>query len=458
MKNQGLAKKISLILKPKENKSFRAELKEKEDIYQIMQAAYNKYWLVNDRLEKNYQTDPSQKALNAEFKIFEIIDEKIEDDVNLIHENLISEKESLLNKAYADYIKILKKSNTRLRIEIKDLNTDIHLKINGKNKITDEIKNIRNTIDQRIEEKKVLIDIIDQEIVKKSKLIIATVISSAHYLLDPETFDAVIMDEASQVASFMSLIPLMKAKKFILVGDDKQLQPIEESNLSKELNLSIFNRLIDKYPENCTFLDTQYRMNKKIADISSNLFYDGKLKTYEEIADQTLECQLDEETAIIINPGTALTFIDTKDVDYYEVGVGDGCENVDEAKIVLQLVNGLLGNDVDPVEIGIITPYKKHKRVLNKLLQNTEVEIDTVHAFQGREKDIIIMSFCKSVIGRLNYFKKRFMEKPTQLNVAMTRARKKLIIIGNSKTLKQSKKIKEIINCIDEDNIIAYRD
>ena len=323
------------------------------------------------------------------------------------------------------YLEGRKKINKGLDIEIKSLKTEMHFKIEIKQKINGELQNIRNTIETRKDEKNTLINVVDQKILAASKLIAATVISSAHYLLDEEKFDVVVMDEASQVASYMSLIPLIKGEKFILVGDDRQLQPIEESKISGELNLSIFNRLKDQYPKNYTFLDTQYRMNQEIAEISNNLFYEGKLKTYEEIADQTLECQLDEETALLVNPKTPLTFIDTQEADYHEIGVGGGCENEGEAKIVTQIVNAFLENDIDPGDMGIITPYLKHKNVLQKLLKNQEVEVDTVHAFQGREKDVIILTFCKSIIGRLDEFKKRFIEKPSQLNVAVTRARKK---------------------------------
>ena len=109
------------------------------------------------------------------------------------------------------------------------------------------------------------------------------------------------------------------------------------------------------------------------------------------------------------------------------------------------------------MEIGVITPYKKHKKAIIKYLENNEVEVNTVDGFQGREKDIIVMSFCKSKIGRLGKFNKNFIEDPTRLNVSITRARKKLIIIGNSKTLKQSRKIEEIIQSIGQENTITYQ-
>jgi len=455
MNNLNLVKKLSLFLNPREKKRFQDELNKKESTYQEMVKVLNNYWSIRDDLESRYKSDPSQEALNAEYKILNMLDEYIRENKNLFQQNLIIEKSKILNKAYNNRIKNLEKDNTYLNIQIKSLENEIQFKSSEEDKLRKDMENIQFTIEQKKEERISLLNSIDDDILAKSKLIAATVISSAKPVLDNVIFDVMLMDEASQVASYESLIPLLKCKKFILVGDDKQLQPIEKSNLLKELKLSIFNRLKDKYPENSSFLDTQYRMNKMIADMASNLFYDGKLKTFAGIADQTLEYQLDTETRIIINPKTPLTFIDTDEAEYYENGIEGGCENTLEAKLVIHIVNALLDNNVKPSEIGVITPYKKHKSAIIKLLDNTTVEVNTVDGFQGREKEVIIMSFCKSKIGRLGKFSRNFIEDPTRLNVAITRARKKLVIIGNSKTLEQSKMIKEIINCIDTNNIYS---
>ncbi len=456
MNNLSILKRVNLVFKPKENRRFKEELKTKLASFKKIELEYDKYHQINDYLEDKYESDPSLISLDAEYKILDILDDYISENIGLMKQNSDFKTKNLLDKGYHQYIKILEKNNQLLSMDIKCQKNEIYLKTRKKEKIIEKIENIRDTIEERKEEKKILTDIIDSEIVDKSKLIAATVLSSAHYILDKKIFDVVVMDESSQVASYVSLLPLLKGNKFVLVGDDKQLQPIEESDLSSELNLSIFNKLKDQYPEDYTFLDTQYRMNKMIAEISSKLFYEGKLKTYEGIADQTLDYQLDHETSLLVNPNTPITFVDTKDVKYLEIGIGDGCENSGEAQIVTQIVNDLLDH-VDAEEIGVITPYRKQKNIIIKSLDNPEIEVDTVHAFQGREKDVIIFSFCKSIIGRLGRYK-RFIEKPSQLNVALTRARKKLIIIGDSKTLKQSRKIKEVINCVDEDSVIEYQD
>ena len=139
--------------------------------------------------------------------------------------------------------------------------------------------------------------------------------------------------------------------------------------------------------------------------------------------------------------------------------MGGGCENKNEAKLVVKIVNMLL-ESVDTGEIGVITPYKRHKIYLQNLLDGIAkgVEVDTVYSFQGREKDVIIISFCNSKLGRLNKFIKKFIESPSQVNVAMTRARKKLILVGNSKNLKESKLLYKLIQLIGEENTIKCSD
>ncbi len=270
-----------------------------------------------------------------------------------------------------------------------------------------------------------------------------------------EFFDWVVMDEASQVASYISLRPLLKTKRFVLVGDNKQLQPIEESLLSDHLNLSIFNRLLTNFPNNSTFLETQYRMHVDIANVASELFYEGNLKTFHNISQQTLDCTSNGDTHEILKLKVPITYLDTVNLEYLEDGVGNGCENSKEADLVIKLINMLYLEGIPYKEIGVITPYKKHKiNIQNKLKETQKVDVDTVYRFQGREKDVIILSFCNSKLGRLKPFLRKFIERPSQVNVALTRARKKLILVGNSKTLKESDLLWKLIHLIGEENTI----
>ena len=269
--------------------------------------------------------------------------------------------------------------------------------------------------------------------------------------------DVMIMDESSQVASYMSIIPLLKCNKFILVGDNKQLQPIIESKLDKKYNKSIFNNLMEKYPDSCTFLDTQYRMNSYISNLASELFYDNKLKTHPPISDEVIDCTLKENINHILNPKSPITFLDTSKINFYEDGVGHGCKNTKEAIIVNNIVSFLVESGINQEEFGVISPYAKQKEKIKEIM-DYEVEVDTVYSFQGREKDVIILSFCKSKLGRLNHYVKRFLEQPTQINVAITRARKKLILVGNINILKGSQLLNQLIKNIDDEFIIQCND
>lgn len=317
-----------------------------------------------------------------------------------------------------------------------------------------------NNIDEINEIKKEIDDIknnMQHDIVGGAKIIASTVLSSSSFLTKDIEFDYVIMDEASQVPVYLALIPLLKTKKFVLIGDNKQLQPIKNNNASYLLNKSIFNLLIEKYPNNYTFLNTQYRMNKKISDIASNLYYDNKLLTGDAVKNQKIS--LKNNKYFLLNEDV-ITFIDTSDVNFNEVDLAGGCCNKYESCLVLHLVDALLSNDISCEEIGIITPYRKQKNHIIKLLNNKgiNIECDTIYRFQGREKDVIIISFCKSLNKSLNDFQKKFLADENQLNVSLTRSRKKLIIIGNYSMLGSAQNIKDLVNEISRENILYLDD
>lgn len=317
-----------------------------------------------------------------------------------------------------------------------------------------------NNIDEINEIKKEIDDIknnMQHDIVGGAKIIASTVLSSSSFLTKDIEFDYVIMDESSQVPVYLALIPLLKTNKFVLIGDNKQLQPIKNNNASYLLNKSIFNLLIEKYPNNYTFLNTQYRMNKKISDIASNLYYDNNLLTGDAVKNQKIS--LKNNKYFLLNEDV-ITFIDTSDVNFNEVDLAGGCCNKYESCLVLHLVDALLSNDISCEEIGIITPYRKQKNHIIKLLNNKgiNIECDTIYRFQGREKDVIIISFCKSLNKSLNDFQKKFLADENQLNVSLTRSRKKLIIIGNYSMLGSAQNIKDLVNEISRENILYLDD
>lgn len=399
---------------------------------------------------------PDKDALNLEFIAYKIIEEKYLPSFKKREIQNITRRVSEVNQeVYRIYVDSLKKKIDLLDVKIKGLNTELYLQINHKEDLRRQYVNLLSSLDFCKKNVEKLINAIISEIIDRADLIATTAVSSCHYFLEDVNFDVMIMDESSQVASFMSLLPLSKCKKFILVGDNKQLQPIEEEDISKEMNLSIFNRLFEIYPEASTFLSTQYRMHKSIARIANEVFYAGKLRTSEKAAERLLRLEGDEHQ--FLNPNRPVVFIDTSKVEYYEDEVGSGCSNTKEAKYFAYIISLFIKKGIKTKDIGVVTPYVKQKLLIKEFLKDikiNDVEVDTVHKFQGREKDIIIMSFARSKKYSFPQYKLRFIENETLVNVAITRAKKKLILVGNSGTLCQSKLLNNVINKIGSKNSI----
>ena len=385
------------------------------------------------------------------------INNHIQQDPEYIH--IIKRKEKirkLKEKSYENYSFNIEKSSDESiisKIFRKLLRLDDNISytqhINTQEK-EDIIYNLEEEI-EKIREK------IEYNIIKKIPIVASTVIASSNYLIHDINFDYVIMDESSQVPLYLALIALMKTKKFIIIGDNKQLQPIINNNASLILNKSIFNYLIEKYPEYSTFLNIQYRMNSEISAIASKLYYNNKLKTYTKIRNQKITLKNNRNFLLNESP---ITFIDTSNMEYTEDNISKGCCNKYEAKLVLKIVVSLINMNFDSDSIGVITPYKRHKNHIKRLLykNNLNVETDTIYRFQGRQKDVIILCFCKSREGMLSKFQENFISNQNQLNVSITRSCKKLIIIGDISLLSQSKNIKNLINEISTLNNIFLSD
>jgi hypothetical protein len=400
---------------------------------------------------------PDRDALNFEFKIYTVLEDKY---LPAFREKEIAEMDMRLQimdrEVYMLYLESLRAKIDLINIKTKGLNTELYIEINKRNNLHGRYINLLSSLEYHKKSVDKLVRAIISEIIDDADLIATTAVSSCHYFLDDVTFDVMIMDEASQVASFMSLLPLLKCKKFVLVGDNKQLQPIEEENISKEMNLSIFNRLFEMYPVASSMLTIQYRMHNTIAQIANEIFYEGKLRTSEEVAEKILSLKPSKHQ--FLNPKIPAMFIDTSKVGYYEEEVGSGCSNSEEAKYVAYLVSLFIKNGVRATDIGIITPYVKQELLIKEFLKDIEindVEVNTVHKFQGREKDVIIMSFARSKKYAFPKYKLKFIENETLVNVAITRAKKKLLLIGNSDTLRQSMLLNRIINKIGMANKIT---
>ena len=218
------------------------------------------------------------------------------------------------------------------------------------------------------------------------------------------------------------------------------------SERAGELEKTLFEELIKMYPHKSQLLNVQYRMNSLLMKFPNREFYNNGLKSASFVDEITIndimESGHDEE---------AMLFIDTSDVDEnHEMHLKDSKSIVNEleADISVSIARDYLNAGISEDDIGIISPYADQVKIIQ---ENTPVEVKTVDGFQGREKEIIIISTVRSNengnIGFLNDLRR--------LNVAITRAKRKLIIIGNKDTLKTNPTYKRLIEFVEDENLLV---
>ncbi|MHA1992907.1 MAG: AAA domain-containing protein [Candidatus Hodarchaeales archaeon] len=266
----------------------------------------------------------------------------------------------------------------------------------------------------------------------KIPIIAATTSTISKSLFDDLNFDVVIVDEATQMAEPHLLSAIAKGKKFILVGDDKQLPPLVQSQQAENLGLgmSLFTRLKQKYPDTNSLLRFQYRMNKELMNFSNQRYYEGQVEAINDSVAKQLLWELlpsdvdlskvDQFIQLILDPNQPLVYvgIDTEFNKKRRVNLG-------EIKIIRQLVETLLNLGLSPNSLGIIAPFRGQVAELRRSLKNyRNLLIDTIDRFQGSDKEMIILSLCSLESPHL-------LEDERRLNVALTRAKKKMIILGN---------------------------
>ena len=296
---------------------------------------------------------------------------------------------------------------------------------------------------------------------------VADVVVATHALCgDPavktKEFQWVIIDEATQGVEPATWIPASRGGKVILAGDHFQLAPTVMSSRqgAESLRTTLFERLQDTLEEASKIrLERQYRMHEHIMHFSSKEFYDGKLIADESVRRHTLaglpNVKKQEATE------TPIIFLDTAGLGYDETRE-PGSEsrfNRPEAELVCKEYGHLIKAGVDAQAIGIISPYSAQVKLLLSLLQKDEwdadqgigPEIDSIDAFQGREKEAIIVSLVRSnLTGDIG-----FLADTRRMNVALTRARRKLIVIGDSATLAALPFYQDFLRYIE--SIQAYR-
>ena len=262
-------------------------------------------------------------------------------------------------------------------------------------------------------------------------------------------FDLAVIDEACQSTEPGCWGPLLMADKLILAGDHCQLPPtVLSDEASREgFKVSLLERLIETYGDGVhRRLDVQYRMHEDIMRFSSDCFYDGSLIAHESVKGHLLSDDEDYETDVI--DASPITFIDTAGADYSEELEPDGLSkrNPQEASLVVKKVEQLFEAGVMPKDIAVIAPYAAQVRLLRDELRIPSIEVDTVDGFQGREKEAVVISLVRSnaenEIG--------FLADTRRMNVALTRARKKLIVVGDSSTLGANEFYSQLFAYFDE--------
>lgn len=281
-----------------------------------------------------------------------------------------------------------------------------------------------------------------EEILDAADVICTTNITAGAELLEDITFDLSIIDEATQATQPAALIPYLKAAKTVLIGDHKQLPPtvVNQEALENGLSISLFEKLYSSYQDYLSStLEIQYRMNREIMGFSSLYFYDNCLKAADSVVDQKLS-----DLAVIpesedcfteksLKSEYPLVFLDTKEMQAQERSFegSNSYDNPVESEIVLDILDRALKLSLSEAEIAVIAAYKDQVDLINQHNNFKDVEIDTVDAFQGREKEMIIFSAVRS--NKDNNI--GFLRDLRRLNVALTRAKKKLIFVGDSSTI-----------------------
>jgi predicted DNA helicase len=301
-------------------------------------------------------------------------------------------------------------------------------------KIQDVVDGIFREVD-RLEE-----DAVDK-ILNDAEVVCSTSSTSGSEIMDGRNYQLLVLDEATQSTEPEALIPLVKADRAVLAGDHRQLPPtiLNEETGKEGLAVSLFERLLQVHGEKIKeMLKVQYRMNRAIMEFPSREFYSGELEADRSVREWTLkDLELKEpESGLmkkVFDPGKPVIFLDTVNNSSEEDRIRDSKSyyNSTEGDLSVRILESAIGAGMNPTDVAVISPYRDQAGWIKSRIDDEVIEIDTVDGFQGREKEMIILSLVRTNedgnIGFLNDLRR--------LNVSITRAKKKLVIIGHSPTV-----------------------
>ena len=329
---------------------------------------------------------------------------------------------------------------------------------------------------------------INAELFGEARVIACTLVGSAHRLLEGMKFGTLFIDEAAQALEAACWIPMKRASRVILAGDHCQLPPTVKSiaALRAGLGKTLMERIAENKPEVVTLLKIQYRMNDEIMRFSSDWFYGGKVEsapqikyrsvldydhpiTWIDTSNEENQITIEGEDAPEDSASTSSSVSaanQNSDLNFKEQFVGESFGRINKAEAELTLLTlaeyfTKIGKQrvlSESIDVGIISPYRAQVQYLKKLIKKYEffkpyrrlISVNTVDGFQGQERDVILISLVRSNDeGQIG-----FLKDLRRMNVAMTRARMKLIILGNKDTMTKHpfyKKLWEYVEGLNND-------
>ena len=293
------------------------------------------------------------------------------------------------------------------------------------------------------------------------RVIASTLVGAGNKLLDGKRFGTVFIDEAAQALEAACWIPIRRASRVILAGDHCQLPPTVKSlqALKGGLGKTLMERIVENKPECVSLLQVQYRMNDEIMQFSSDFFYQGRMKSAPEVAHRLIH---EGDAPILWFDTSTIELGEDEQNDFKEKFVGEtfGRINKGEANLTLSLLQiyfqrvGKQRILNDRIDVGIISPYRAQVQYLKRLIKKRAffkpfrhlISVNTVDGFQGQERDVILISLVRANdMGQIG-----FLRDLRRMNVAITRARMKLFILGDAPTMTRHPFYRRLYDYIQE--------
>ena len=314
---------------------------------------------------------------------------------------------------------------------------------------------------ERLKERATELEVrINAQLFSEARVIACTLVGSANRLLEGQKFGTLFIDEAAQALEAACWIPIRRVSRVILAGDHCQLPPTVKSfaALKAGLGKTLMERIVENKPEVVTLLKMQYRMNEEIMRFSSDWFYGNQVESAPEVKYRSI---LDLDIPMSWIDTSQFEFPEDSDISFKETFVGESFGRINKAEaeltlLVLEQYFEKIGKARilnERLDVGVISPYRAQVQYLRRLLKNKEffkpfrhlISVNTVDGFQGQERDIILISLVRANDeGQIG-----FLRDLRRMNVAITRARMKLIILGDASTMTRHPFYKKLYEYID---------